>query len=233
MKSLSRVWLFAIPWNVGFSIHGILQARVLEWVAIAFSILVLESSLKNPSSMDVEEVSLFKVRWFYLVLKKKIDDMPLSPFLCLFNSPLRSNEAGLKGWERFELDKIEHLWLLGLLQSAPGHTASPEVPSGAWACRVSLCTSFELALWPGVGEFLAPGFMNSNITISSIQFSCSVMSDSLWLHELQHARPPCPSPTSRVYSNSCPLSGDSVKPSHLCHLLLLLPSIFPSIRVFS
>ena len=41
---------------------------------------------------------------------------------------------------------------------------------------------------------------------SSVQFSCSVVSDSSWLHGLQHARPPCPSPTPRVYSNSCPLS---------------------------
>ena len=41
---------------------------------------------------------------------------------------------------------------------------------------------------------------------SSVQFSCSVMSDSLQPHGLQHARPPCPSPTPRVYSNSCPLS---------------------------
>ena len=41
---------------------------------------------------------------------------------------------------------------------------------------------------------------------SSIRFSRSVMSDSLWPHWLQHARPPCPSPTLRVYSNSCPLS---------------------------
>ena len=38
------------------------------------------------------------------------------------------------------------------------------------------------------------------------QFSCSVMSDSLRPHESQHARPPCPSPTPRVYSNSCPSS---------------------------
>ena len=40
----------------------------------------------------------------------------------------------------------------------------------------------------------------------SVQFSCSVVSDCLQLHELQHARPPCPLPTPRVYSNSCPLS---------------------------
>ena len=41
---------------------------------------------------------------------------------------------------------------------------------------------------------------------SSVQFSRSVVSDSLWPHESQHARPPCPSPTPGVYSNSCPSS---------------------------
>ena len=39
-----------------------------------------------------------------------------------------------------------------------------------------------------------------------VQLSRSVMSDSLWTHGLQHTRPPCPPPTSRVYSNKCPLS---------------------------
>ena len=42
--------------------------------------------------------------------------------------------------------------------------------------------------------------------LSSVQFSRSVMSDSLWPWGLQHTRPPCPSPTPGVYSNSCPLS---------------------------
>ena len=41
---------------------------------------------------------------------------------------------------------------------------------------------------------------------TSVQFSCSVVSDSLQCHGLQHIRPPCPSPIPRVYSNSCPLS---------------------------
>ena len=40
----------------------------------------------------------------------------------------------------------------------------------------------------------------------SVQFSCSVVSDSLWPHGLQHTRPPCPSPTPGVCSNSCPSS---------------------------
>ena len=39
---------------------------------------------------------------------------------------------------------------------------------------------------------------------SSVQFSCSVVSDSLWPHESQHGRPSCPSPTPGVHSNSCP-----------------------------
>ena len=42
--------------------------------------------------------------------------------------------------------------------------------------------------------------------ISSVQFSCSVVSDCLQPHESQHARPPCPSPTPGVYLNSCPWS---------------------------
>ena len=50
-------------------------------------------------------------------------------------------------------------------------------------------------------------------SFSSVQFSCSVVSDSLWPHGLWHARPPCPSPTPGVYSNSCPSS-------HWCHLII-------------
>ena len=69
----------------------------------------------------------------------------------------------------------------------------------------------------------------------SVQFSHSVMSDSLRPHELQHARPPCPSPTPRVHSDSCPSSQwcHPAISSSLCCPLLLLPPIPPSIRVFS
>ena len=54
-----------------------------------------------------------------------------------------------------------------------------------------------------------------------LQFSCSVVSDSLWPHGLQHARPPCPSPTPRAYSNLCSLS-------QWCH-----PTISSSVVPFS
>ena len=68
----------------------------------------------------------------------------------------------------------------------------------------------------------------------SVQFSHSVMSDSLRPHESQQARPPCPSPN--YWSPPKPMSIESVMPSNhliLRHPHLLLPSIFPSIRVFS
>ena len=66
----------------------------------------------------------------------------------------------------------------------------------------------------------------------SVQFSCSVVSDSLWPHEPQYARPPYPSPTPGVYPNPCPLSW-WCHPTILSFFPLLLPSIVSSIRVFS
>ena len=69
---------------------------------------------------------------------------------------------------------------------------------------------------------------------SSVQFSHSVVADSLRPHELQHARPPCPSLNSQ--SSLKLTSIESVMPSShliLCHPLLLLPTSPPSIRVFS
>ena len=69
---------------------------------------------------------------------------------------------------------------------------------------------------------------------SSVQFSHSVVSDSLRPHELQHTRPPCPSPTPRVYSNSCPSSrwchpviSSSVIPFSSCPQSLPASGSFP------
>ena len=62
-------------------------------------------------------------------------------------------------------------------------------------------------------------------------FSCSVVSNSLQPHGLQHTRLPCPSPSPEACLDSCPLSSSNRL--ILCHPLLLLPSILPSIRIFS
>ena len=62
---------------------------------------------------------------------------------------------------------------------------------------------------------------------------CCIVSDSLRPHGLQHTRLPCPSPTPGAYSNSCPFSRWCHPTISSCRPLLLLASIFPSIRVFS
>jgi len=78
------------------------------------------------------------------------------------------------------------------------------------------------------------GFFNS------VQFSCSVMSDSLRLHELQHTRPPCPSPTPGVYPNPCPLSwwyhptiSSSVVPFSSCPQSFPASGSFPMNQLFT
>jgi len=75
---------------------------------------------------------------------------------------------------------------------------------------------------------------------SSVQFSCSVVSDSLQPHESQHARPPCPSPTPGVHSDSRPSSqwchptiSSSVVPFSSCPQSLPASDSFPMSQLFS
>ena len=72
------------------------------------------------------------------------------------------------------------------------------------------------------------------------QFSCSVVSDSLWPHESQHTRPPCSSPTPGVYPNSCPSSrwchpaiSSSVIPFSSCPQFLPASGSFPMSQLFA
>ena len=79
--------------------------------------------------------------------------------------------------------------------------------------------------------------LNQNLSVfrhfSSVQLNPSVVSNSLWAHRLQHTRLPCPSPTPGTYSSSCPSSQWWHPTISTCSPLLLPPSIFPNIRVFS
>ena len=77
-------------------------------------------------------------------------------------------------------------------------------------------------------------------TFQSVQFSCSVVSDSLRPHESQHARPPCPSPILGVHSNSCPSSqwchpaiSSSVVPFSFCLQSLPVSGSFPMSQLFA
>ena len=76
--------------------------------------------------------------------------------------------------------------------------------------------------------------------VSSVQFSHSIVSDSLQPHQLQHARPPCPSPTPGVHSNPCPLSqwchptiSSSVVPFSSCPQSLPASESFPMSQLFA
>ena len=78
------------------------------------------------------------------------------------------------------------------------------------------------------------------LTLQSIQFSRSVLSSSLQPHELQHARPPCPSPTPGVYPNPCPSSrwchpaiSSSVAPFSSCPQSLPASGSFPMNQLFT
>ena len=82
--------------------------------------------------------------------------------------------------------------------------------------------------------------MNIIIVTSSVQFSHSVVSDFLRPHELQHARPPCPSPTPRVHPNPCPLCqwchptiSSSVVPFSSCPQSLPASGSFPMSQLFA
>ena len=107
-------------------------------------------------------------------------------------------EDEMARWHQW-LDGRESEWTLGVGDGHGGLECC-----GPWGCKES-----------GMTERLALTYLHS------VQFSRSVVSNSLQPHGLQHARPPCPSPTPGVYSNSCPLS-------QWCH-----PTILSSVIPFS
>ena len=83
-------------------------------------------------------------------------------------------------------------------------------------------------------------YLCCDIILWSVQFSRSVVSNSLRPHESQHARPPCPSPTPGVYSNSCPSSrwghpatSSSVVPFSSCPQSLPASGSFPMSQLFA
>ena len=153
--------------------------------------------------------------------------------------------------------------LLRLCMGFPFHAGDSVVQSSGlgppWKMRLTAlhsvwcCCRIKINLWPGnlwfsfslpfwswrrylfslELNFLALKWSFLHLVPLSVQFSRSVLSDSLRLHGLQHARPPCPSPTPGVHSNSCPSVSDVIQSSHPLYPLLFLLPIPPSIGVFS
>ena len=111
----------------------------------------------------------------------------------------------------------------GDMGSIPGSRGSPEKEmvnhSNILTWRISWTE--EPGGLQSMGSQSQTFSLTLSVQFSSVQFSRSVVSNSLWPHGLQHARPPCPSPTPRVYSSSCPLNW-------WCH-----PTISSSVIPFS
>ena len=91
-----------------------------------------------------------------------------------------------------------------------------------------------------LGSFVRGILQKKFLNFPSVQFSHSVLSNSLWPHELQHARPPCPSPTPGVHSDSCPSSqwchpaiSSSVIPFSSCPQSLQPSESFPKSQLFT
>ena len=99
-------------------------------------------------------------------------------------------------------DSVFYLLLRGTLSDTEGSTVVPPLQVFSFSGWITFVLSFKSFSF-------------------SVQFSCSVMSDSLWPHGLQHTRLPCPSPTPGACSNSCPSSW-------WCH-----PTISSSVIPFS
>ena len=106
-------------------------------------------------------------------------------------------------------------------------------------CNISMSTMPVETTWVAVGGQCV--YVNkSGHQFSSVQFSRSVVSDSLWPHESQHARPPCPSPTPGVHRDSRPSSqwchpaiSSSVIPFSSCPQSLPASESFPMSQLFT
>ena len=113
----------------------------------------------------------------------------------------------------------------------------------AFNIRFNFCL-IEIAVFLGVFSLgwssLGLGGHSPPVQFSSVHFSRSVVSDSLWPHESQHTRPPCPSQTPGVYSDSCPSSqwyhpaiSSSVIPFFSCPQSLPASGSFPMSQLFT
>ena len=126
----------------------------------------------------------------------------------------KKHNVGVVSWNcQLQIGTYQEHWQQPVLCNSGKETESsvPRSPTSSWKWKVKVsyivrstkkrCTTWEL-------------WVKLLVQLCSVQFSHSVVSDSLRPHGLQHARPPCPLPAPRVYSNSCPLVSDAIQSSH-------------------
>ena len=170
----------------GSTIPGILQARILEWVAISFS---------NAWKRKVKVKSLSHVR------------LLATPWTAAYQAPLSMDFPG----------KSTGVGCHCLLRARCDLTNNTFFFAGIMVTLKILERKCSLSLFKYESEIIKFDLASYNININIVlftslsqvpwtapQFSRSVVSDSLRPHELQHARPTCPSTTPGVHPNSCP-----------------------------
>ena len=191
---------------VGSSVHGILQARILECVAIYFS--RGSCPLRDPTHVSCISCTGRRVLYQWATGEA-------------LNNESTSGETSVLG-------KPE------LLVTPPGRTQNDfRWPAFYWESLLSVllclftslsCQSafYQRDCWLQTQAFCKPQLL----------LSCQDVSNSLWPHGLQHASLTCPSLSPGAYSNSRPLSG-WCHPTISSSVALPPPSVFPSIRIFS
>ena len=188
---------------------GILQARTLEWVAISFS---------NAWKWKVKVKSLSPV----LLL--------VSPWTAAYQAPPSMGFSRQEYWSGMPLPSPVQSWAVSKALTFP--LSSLEINSIFFGPPMPLYFSENHTAASYTELQLCAVYL---MFFDYLLFSRSVLSNSLQPHGLQHGRLPCPTLSPGVCSNSCPLSR-WYHPTIcliLCHPVLLLPSIFACIRVFS
>ena len=136
---------------------------------------------------------------------------PIFPFF-LFPSHLCHNRAlsrVLCATQEIIISYLSYIISIGYICQSQSPTSYPRFQVQYpyfYSLRLYFCFANKVVYFFFFVFICLPFILYSNWSISSVQFTRSVMSNSLQPHESQHARPPCPSPTPGVHSNSCPSS---------------------------
>ena len=174
----------------GFSADGILQTRILEWVAIPFS---------RGSSPSRDETHISYV-WFVLFYCGNQCDFSVTQSCLTLCGPMDCSVLGYMGFSS-----------AGLLEwiAISFYRGSFQPRNWTYISRVS-CTGWWILYHWAIWEH---NIVNQ-LSFSSVQFSHSVVSNSLQPHESQHARPPCLSHLQEFTQTHIHPVGDAIQPSH-------------------
>ena len=182
----------------GYSVHVIFQARVLEWGAIAFSVITVDWTAKVGSQKIPGIIGNFGLR-VQNEVGQRLSEFCQENTLVTANTPFQQHKRRLYTWtspDGQNQNQIDYIFC-----SQDGEALFSQQKQDRELTVAHIMNS----LLP-IFRFKLKKVEKTTRSFSSVQFSRSVVSDSLQPHESQLARPPCPSPTPRVHSNSRPSS---------------------------